>query len=393
MLKLNFIYDTTYVGLFSIELINEEMYMFDSPFDAVDFAGMRLRNRFALAPMTRVSAEANGRANEAMVDHYVRYAKGGFGLLITEGIYPDQAASQGYEHQPGLADALQTESWVPIVKAVHAADSKIIAQIMHAGAQLQYNRYVEQPIGLSEQTPVATPLGLYGDQEAWYEPKPMTETDFDQVMNGFLGAIRNAQAAGFDGVELHGANGYLLHEMLSTYFNTREDKFGGSLEKRAKFILDLVKSAREMVDDDFVIGIRLSQITITDQDYQWPEGEQGFKWLVESLAEAGIDFIHTTDISVDRAALRDSDKSLAQVVREAGVALIVNGGINEDNFEQIAEAYPDALMALGKAALADPAFVRKVQGEEPVEQLDFAMLQPIANVENEMRWRAEQKDA
>ncbi|WP_411359974.1 NADH:flavin oxidoreductase [Pseudidiomarina sp. YC-516-91] len=366
--------------------------MFDSPFDAVDFAGLRLRNRFALAPMTRVSAEANGRANAAMVDHYVRYAKGGFGLLITEGIYPDQAASQGYAYQPGLADALQTESWVPIVKAVHAADSKIIAQIMHAGAQLQYNRYVDQPIGLTEQKPMAKPLGLYGDQEAWFEPKPMTETDFDQVMNGFLGAIRNAQAAGFDGVELHGANGYLLNQMLSTHFNTREDKFGGSLEKRAKFILDLVKSAREMVDNDFALGIRLSQITITDQDYQWPEGEEGFAWLVQALTDAGIDFIHTTDTSADRASLRDGDRSLAEVVQDTGVALIVNGGINDENYQDVANSYPDALLALGKAALADPAFVRKIQGGEPVDALDFAMLQPIANVENEMRWRADQKD-
>ncbi|CAB0150306.1 NADH oxidase [Pseudidiomarina piscicola] len=366
--------------------------MFNSEFSSTEFAGMKLHNRFALAPMTRVSAEANGRANARMVEHYKRYAEGGFALLITEGIYPDQAASQGYENQPGLADALQVESWLPIIRAVHDSGAKIIAQLMHAGAQVQYNSFDQQPLGVTEQQPKGAPLGLYGTQESWHDVKAMDESDFERVLNGFLHGIRGAVEAGFDGVELHGANGYLLNEILSTHFNTREDKWGGDMQRRAQFVLEIVKAAREMVPNGFVLGMRLSQITITDQDYQWPEGEESFNWLVQALADAGIDYIHTTDTEVNTPALKGGVRSLAEVVRDAGIPLIVNGGIDDTNYAKVAAHYPESLLALGKAALADPQFVNKVKEGDKPDALDFAMLQPIANIENEMRWRAENKD-
>ncbi|RUO60632.1 NADH:flavin oxidoreductase [Pseudidiomarina insulisalsae] len=361
--------------------------MFDSEFSSIEFAGMKLANRFAMAPMTRVSAQANGRPNELMVEHYKRYAEGGFGLIITEGTYPDQEASQGYENQPGLADALQIEAWRPVVKAVHASGAKIIAQLMHAGAQMQYNRFDKQPLGITEQKPVGKPLGLYGDQEAWHDAKKMDESDFERVLNGFLHGIRNAAEAGFDGIELHAANGYLLNEILSTHFNTRNDKWGGDMQSRAQFLLDLVKAAREMVADDFVLGIRLSQITITDPDYQWPEGEEGFNWLVQALADAGIDYIHTTDNTTERPALKGGTRSLAEVVRDAGIPQIVNGGIDATNYAKVAAHYPGAILAIAKAALGDPQFVNKVKAGKEPDALNFDMLQPIASLETEMRWR------
>ncbi|MDN7123952.1 NADH:flavin oxidoreductase [Pseudidiomarina sp. 1APP75-32.1] len=364
--------------------------MFDSEFSSIEFAGMKLANRFAVAPMTRVSAQSNGRANELMLKHYRRYAEGGFALIITEGIFPDQDASQGYENQPGLADALQGESWRPIIREVHEQGAKIIAQLMHAGAQQQYNSFGKAPLGITEQKPVGKPLGLYGDQESWQDVKAMDESDFERVLNGFLHGLRNAKEAGFDGAELHGANGYLLHEILSTHFNTRDDKWGGDMQRRAQFVLEVVKAAREMAGKDFVLGIRLSQITITDPDYQWPEGEEGFAWLVQALADAGIDYIHTTDNHANRPALKDGTRSLAEVVRDAGVPLVVNGGIDDTNYAKMAAHYPGAVLALGKAALADPQFVEKVKDGDKPDELDFAMLQPLANLENEFRWREEQ---
>lgn len=364
----------------------------ENEFSTTEFAEMKLDNRFVLAPMTRVSADPDGCANELMADHYERYAKGGFGLLITEGTYLDKDASQGYANQPGIADVPQKEAWEPIVKRVHDAGAKIILQLMHAGAQVQYNRFTETPIGVSEQQPKGKPLGLYGDQENWYDVKEMDEHEFDQVMNAFVASVKRAHEAGFDGVELHAANGYLLYEFLSTHFNNRKDQWGGGIEERAKFILMLVKAARSAVSDDFSIGIRLSQITITDGDYQLPEGEEGFEWLVKALQKAGISYIHTTDNGVNRKALKDGDRSLAQVVRDAGVPLIINGGITEDNYEELAEEYPDALMALARKALANPDFVKRVKGSDEVKDLDFAMLQPIANIENELKWREQNAD-
>ncbi|WP_264754789.1 hypothetical protein [Marinobacter sp. LV10R510-11A] len=109
------------------------------------FTNQTLANRFALAPMTRISAEPNGTPNDIMADHYEAYAKGGFGLLITEGTYTDDGASQGYANQPGIINDAQIEGWKAIVNRVHAAGSKIFVQLMHAGAQVQANQYTNQP--------------------------------------------------------------------------------------------------------------------------------------------------------------------------------------------------------------------------------------------------------
>lgn len=358
-----------------------------SSFSATKFAGLDLANKFTVAPMTRTSAEPNGRANDLMVDYYGRFADGGFGLIITEGTYTDQFASQGYENQPGISDVPQTEAWEKVVTRVHKAGAKIILQLMHAGAQFQYNRFTDTPVAPSEVKPKGEPLSLYGEQDHWYEPKAMDERDFDQIMNGFVGAAKRAEEAGFDGIELHGANGYLFNQLLSTHFNERKDQWGGSIEHRAAFLLMVVKAVKSSVSEDFSVGVRLSQIAVTDSDYQWPEGETGFQWLVSELKKAGVDFIHTTDNSVNRKALKDSDLSLAEVVRDAEVPLIINGGITEDNYEELAEQYPDALLALGKKALANPDFVHRVKSHKEVEDLDFEMLQPTATIENELKWR------
>jgi len=356
---------------------------------AKEFAGLELTNAFTVAPMTRISADSNGCANQQMADYYERFAEGGFGLVITEGTYPDKEASQGYINQPGIADVPQTEAWKAVVDKVHAQGAKIILQIMHAGAQLQYNAYTEQPVAPSAVKPKGAPLGFYGDQDAWPEVNEMGEHDFDLIMNGFVGAVKRAHEAGFDGVELHAANGYLLNAFLSTHFNQREDQWGGPIERRAEFLLKIIKPTRAAVPDSLLVGVRLSQIRITDNEYNWPEGESGFQWLVEKIKQAGASFIHTTDASVNRAALKDSDKSLAEVVRDANIPLIINGGIDETNYQELAEHYPDALLALGKKALANPDFVERLKGNDPIADIDFAMLQPKANLDNEAKWRAE----
>ncbi|EKE84196.1 NADH:flavin oxidoreductase [Idiomarina xiamenensis] len=354
-----------------------------------------LKNRLVVAPMTRTSAEADGSASELMGDYYERFAEGGFGLIITEGTYTDKEASQGYENQPGISDAPQTDAWKKIVSRVHEHDCKMILQLMHAGAQFQYNRFTDTPVSPSGVKPKGEPLGLYGEVEGgWPEPEEMNEHHFDIVMNGFIGAVNRAKEAGFDGVELHAANGYLLNEFLSDYFNRREDKWGGSLNKRLLFIEDVIKAAKSAAGDDFIVGIRISQITVTDPDYQWPEGEEGFEHIVSKLVAAGIDYIHTTDTAYDRKHLKDGDHSLAETVQHVSdVPLIINGGIDEDNLDDLAEQFPEALFAIGKKALANPDFAKRFKSGDEIADLDFAMLQPKATLENEWQWRKLQQQA
>ncbi|OZB05093.1 MAG: NADH:flavin oxidoreductase [Idiomarina sp. 34-48-12] len=349
-------------------------------------------NRFTVAPMTRTSADEHGVPTELMGDYYERFAKGGFGLIITEGVYTDDRASQGYVNQPGIINAAQADAWRSIVERIHAAGSKAIMQLMHAGAQMQHSNFVEQPIAPSAVQPKGEPLSLYGDVPGWLNPKEASLSDLEHALNGFVASAKRAEEIGFDGVELHAANGYLLNEFLSTHFNQRDDEFGGSLDKRIAFVERVVRAVRGAVSDNFVVGIRIGQITVTDNDYQWPEGEAAAVKLVRVLADAGVDFIHTTDTSVDRKPFADnSERTLAEVVAaETNVGLIINGGIDETNYADYAAQFPNALLALGKKALANPDFPERFKAGDTLADLDFQMLLPKATLENEWKWRAQQ---
>lgn len=352
------------------------------------FKSIEVPNRFALAPMTRTSAEPDGTPNRLMADHYEGYAKGGFGLVITEGTYTDDKASQGYANQPGIINDAQVAGWKTIVDRVHAAGSKIIVQLMHAGAQFQANHYTDQPVGPSAVIPKGAPLGFYGDQTEWQTPEAMTEADIQAAIDGFAQSAANANAAGFDGIEIHGANGYLLNQFLSTYFNRREDEYGGSLENRLRLVVEVVRAVREAVGENSTVGIRLSQGTVTDPDYQLPEGEAGFRQIVEAVRDAGADFVHTTDGDVNRKHLLESDESLAGVAASVeGIRLILNGNIDETNCQDVANQFPDTLLAVGKKALANPDFVQRLKDGKEIADIDFAMLQPKATISNELAWR------
>ncbi|TKV69349.1 NADH:flavin oxidoreductase [Marinobacter panjinensis] len=354
----------------------------------VSFHSIEVPNRFALAPMTRTSAEADGTPNTLMADHYEGYAKGGFGLVITEGTYTDDNASQGYANQPGIINDSQVEAWTTIVNRVHAAGSKMFVQLMHAGAQFQANRYTDQPLGPSEVTPKGAPLGFYGDQTVWQTPSVMTDADIRSAIDGFAQSAANAKAAGFDGIEIHGANGYLLNQFLSTYFNTREHNYGGSLENRLRLTVEVVQAVRNAVGDNYPVGIRLSQGTVTDPDYQLPEGAAGFRQIVQAVRDAGADFVHTTDGDVNRQHFISGDQSLASVAADVqGIELIINGGIEETNLQDVANQFPGALLAVGKKALANPDFVQRLKDGKDIADLDFGMLQPKATITNELAWR------
>jgi 2,4-dienoyl-CoA reductase-like NADH-dependent reductase (Old Yellow Enzyme family) len=354
------------------------------------FQSIEVPNRFALAPMTRTSAEPDGTPNALMADHYEGYARGGFGLVITEGTYTDDKASQGYAYQPGIIDDAQVAGWQTIVNRVHAAGSKIFVQLMHAGAQFQANRYTNQPVGPSEVMPKGAPLGFYGDQEAWQTPAAMTEADIHAAIDGFAKSATNAKAAGFDGIEIHGANGYLLNQFLSTHFNKRDDNYGGSLENRLRLVVEVVRAVRKAVGDNYPVGIRLSQGTVTDPDYQLPEGEAGFRRIVEAVRDAGADFVHTTDGDVNRPYFVEGNQSLASVAAAVdGIELIINGNIDETNYQDVANQFPNAILAVGKKALANPDFVQRLKDGKEIADIDFAMLQPKATITNELAWRGQ----
>jgi 2,4-dienoyl-CoA reductase-like NADH-dependent reductase (Old Yellow Enzyme family) len=343
-----------------------------------------LPNRVALAPMTRISATEDGHATERMVSYYEAYARGGFGLLITEGIYPDTAYSQGYLFQPGIATNEQAQSWAKVVAAVHLAGARIFAQLMHAGAQAQGNRYVDSSVGPSAVAPKGEQLAFYRGDGPYPVPGEITAAQMDEVRDGFVTAALHAKQAGFDGVEIHGANGYLLDQFLTDYLNHRDDSYGGSPGNRVRFAAEICRAVREAVGPDMTVGIRISQSKVSDNDHRWSGGAEEARIIFETLGATGIDFIHTTEYRAAAPAFKDGPESLAALAKQhSGVNVIANG--NLDDPETAVSVLRDGsadVVALGKGALANRNWPHRVRNELPFDELDASLFAPVADVKD-----------
>ncbi|TFB24064.1 NADH:flavin oxidoreductase [Filobacillus milosensis] len=346
---------------------------------------INLNNRYIVAPMTRISANQDGKANETMQKYYERYAKGGFSAIISEGIYLDESYSQGYENQPGLATEEHLNAWKPVVKAVQRHGSIMIAQLMHAGGQSQDNAYTNETISPSNIPPKGEQLGFYGGSGAFQTPKSMTITDIEQVTNSFVKSAVRAKKAGFNGVEIHGANGYLLDQFLTDYLNHRNDQYGGSKENRLKIFLEIIGSIREAVGSDFIVGIRISQIKVSDPDHKWAEGEKEAEYIFSELGKTSLDYIHVTDGDATSPSFGENSRTLAKAAKEfSNLPVIANGKLgNPDKAEELLKNNEADLISLGTSALANPDLPNRVRNNMELSEFDFEkILLPLAYVKD-----------
>jgi len=342
---------------------------------------LTLKNRLAVAPMTRVSAHEDGCAVPLMKDYYQSFAQGGFGLIITEGLYPDKHYSQGYKCQPGLTDETQAESWKPIIDAVHERGSLIIAQLMHAGALSQFNKYTECTAGPSAIKPLGQEMTFYYGKGEYAIPKAMNTEDINNVISGFVNAAKLAKFAGFDGVEIHGANGYLLDQFITVHTNERTDKYGGELVNRFRIYGEIITSIRKAVGNDFTVGIRFSQGKVNDFEYKWPAKSEDAKYTFESATKFGVDYIHTTEFIAKEPAFEEGF-SLAELAKRHGnVPVIANGSIaSENDAMQIIDSNQADLVSVGKMALANPDWPNAIKNEQELQEFSFDMFDPIADL-------------
>lgn len=335
-----------------------------------------IKNRWVVAPMTRVSAEDDGKTNARMKQYYERFAKGGFGAIITEGIYTDTRYSQGYFNQSSLATKDHAEAWQSIVDGVHEAGATFIAQLMHAGGQSQGNRYSEETAAPSAIPPKGNQLEFYGGKGPYNTPKALTEADIAFVKEGFVSAARHAKMAGFDGVEIHGANGYLLDQFLTDYLNQRDDEYGGSIENRVRLILEVIASVRTEVGPDFIVGIRISQTKVADSEHKWAGGEDDAREIFTRLGQSGVDYIHVTDANGALPGFGEGTMSMAEAARVYGnVRIIANGHLNdpETALKMIENAEAD-FISLGTGALANPDFPERVKHDVPLEDFNPGLI-------------------
>lgn len=349
-----------------------------------DIGSLTLKNRLAVAPMTRVSATEQGLATDTMARYYARFAKGGFGLIITEGIYTDQQFAQGYSFQPGISDEEQAIAWRAITERVHGQHGAVFAQLMHAGALSQGNRFLGRAAAPSAIRPKGSQMTFYYGQGEYPVPQAMNDEDIADAIDGFAhSATRAMTLSGFDGIEIHGANGYLLDQFFTDYSNQRSDRWGGDIRQRLGLTLEVIKAVRHAVGQ-VPLGVRISQSKVNDYTHKWAEGEAGAEAVFGSLADAGVDFIHVTEFEAWAPAFPGGRDSLVSLARRHApqVALIANGGLNDP--ERAAQAQRDGadIVALGKAALANPDFPQRLAKGQPLTDFDPAILGPIANIKD-----------
>ena len=253
-----------------------------------------LKNRIVMSPMTRSRAIGN-IPNELMATYYKQ--RSGAGLIITEGTSPSPNGL-GYARIPGIYSKEQVEGWKKVTSSVHASGGKIFVQLMHTGR-------ISHQLNMPEHSQILAPSAVKAKGQMWTDseklqdfpiPKEMTIEDLKHTKEEYVLAAKNAMDAGFDGVELHGANGYLLEEFLSPVSNIRTDQYGGRIEKRCRFVLDVV-TAVEMAIGKGKTGIRLSPYGIASDMPHYPEIEPTYKYLAEQLNNLEIAHIHIVDHS------------------------------------------------------------------------------------------------
>ncbi|MFK0252363.1 tRNA-dihydrouridine synthase [Streptomyces sp. NPDC090445] len=348
---------------------------------ACRFAGMELRNRFALASMTRVSATEDGRAVPEMAEYYETFAEGGFGLLITEGTYTDTAFSQGYLHQPGIADEAQAAAWRPVVDRVHAAGARVVLQLMHAGAVAQANRFRDRTVGPSAVRPLGEQLTKYRGSGRWPVPLEMTRRQIAEAVQAFAAAAARARDAGFDGVEIHAANGYLLDQFLTPYTNLRTDEYGGGAEGRSRLVREVTAEVKGATGPGFTVGVRFSHGKVNNPSWRWPGGDAEARAVFTAAAAAGADYLHLAGRGRDWSPHGPTFPGLARAV--TGLPVIANGGLHQDAVARriLDERHADVL-AIGRAALANPDLPRRVAAGTVRTPFDPRLIEPLATLAN-----------
>lgn len=323
---------------------------------------LSLTNRIVMAPMTRSRAIGNV-PNELIAEYYGQRA--GAGLIITEGISPSPNGL-GYARIPGLFSDEQVQAWKGVTHAVHERGGKIFAQIMHTG-RIAHVRNL--PAGASVVAPsgVHAPGQIWTDKEGMLEhttPKELSPEEIETTKGEYVRAARNAVEAGFDGIELHGANGYLLEQFLSPHSNRRTDQYGGSIENRARFILEVAREISDVIGKERT-AIRLSPYGVYNEMPHYDEIDATYTYLAEELNKIGIAYIHLVDHSSGGAPI--VPLSIKKAIRHAFKnTLILSGGYTLALAERdVASGFAD-LVAFGKPFISNPDLVERFRKNFPL---------------------------
>lgn len=323
-----------------------------------------LKNRIVMSPMTRCRAIGNV-PNDLIAEYYKQ--RSGAGLIITEGTSPSPNGL-GYACIPGIYSKEQVEGWKKVTSAVHDNGGKIVVQLMHTG---RISHILNMPEGSRVLAPSAVkPAGqMWTDAQQMQDfpiPKEMTTEELLQTKDEFVTAAKNAIEAGFDGVELHSANGYLLEQFLSPASNIRTDNYGGSIENRCRFVLEVAKGVADAIGEKKT-GIRLSPYGVASDMPHYPEIDATYSYLSEELYKLDIAYIHIVDHSAMGAPVVPLE--IKNVIRNNFKnTIIISGGYDKERAEADIERGLGNLVGFGRPFINNPDLVDRLNKNLPLSQ-------------------------
>jgi N-ethylmaleimide reductase len=338
-------------------------------FDALSVRTLPLKNRIVMSPMTRSRAVDANIPNELMAEYYGQRASAG--LIITEGTSPSPNGL-GYPRIPGLFNDAQMRGWKLVTDAVHAKGGKIFLQLMHTG---RVTALANLPSGAEVLGPVAEtcPGEMYTDAHGMQPhnlPRAMTVPDIAGAVEEYAEAARLAIKAGFDGIELHAANGYLIEQFLNANVNTRGDAYGGSAASRNRFAIEVARAAATAIGPERV-GIRLSPFGVFNSTGPYAGQEEQYVELATALSALGLIYLHVLDHSAMgappvpagvKASLRSAFKGI----------FILAGGFDRESAEiALAEKRAD-LIAFGRPYVANPDLAERMRAGAAIAEADQA---------------------
>ena len=364
--------------------------------------GMALANRIAMAPMTRYFSPG-GVPGDEVPGYYRRRAERGVGLVVTEGIGIAHPVSVDHPGVPLLHGDAAIARWSEIVDGVHAGGAKILPQLWHQGAMWNVE-YAGDPRGME----AVRPSGIWGpadgvisisetsrDTAAATETRPMSDEDIQDVIDAYGVSARNAIAAGFDGIAIHAAHGYLIDTFFWHETNRRVDRFGGDHKARATFGAEVVKTIRRMIGEDMPIVLRFSQFKMQDYRARLAENPDELAQLLIPLADAGVDMFDGSQRYFDTPIFDGSPLNLAGwAKRLTGKASMTVGGVglgrangsakhiddsqkSTDNLPQLVARFEKGefdMVAVGRSLLNDPAWLEKAIAGAEFSPFDSANL-------------------
>lgn len=336
-------------------------------FTPVTLGKLQLKNRIAMAPLTRCRATGN-IPNPLMAQYYGLRA--GAGLLIAEGTSPS-LNGLGYARQPGLFSGEQIAGWRLVTDSVHEAGGHIFVQLMHTGR-------VSHPANMQTNTKIIAPSALAAPGEMWTDssglqaypvPSEMTEADIANAITEYAAAAKNAIEAGFDGIELHGANGYLIDQFFNTATNQRTDRWGGSIENRIRFAVEVAKAAAAAIGAEH-IGMRISPYGVFNGTAADADMDAMYLALIAELNKIGLVYIHIVDHSA-MGAPEVSPTLKAAIRANFKGRYILSGGYDLARANSDLAADRGDLVAFGRPFISNPDLVEKLRTGAELTPPDF----------------------